>query len=215
MTTADRTGQAAADYARARVGDTMPDEGLCLQFTRQNFAVASYYYSAADAWNAARYRHVGDRRPPVGTPVFFNSSSIYNHVCITVEPDGGEVVSTWNDDIRLYPSLDATEDAFGPYQGWTEDLNTVRVYVPPPPPEPEPPDILEVGEMFVTTYGSSAYRLVTGGHIVGISGGTYDKLRKAGVPAVSLANDAVEHLTDVLIGEDGKIGGKAILVKPV
>lgn len=119
-----RTGQAAADYALARVGTTMPDAGLCLQFTRENYPVAAVYASAIDAWNATAYPHPGDDDPPVGVPVWFDGHPIYGHVCITV--GGGRYVSTYNDEIRLYDTRpDAT---FGRYMGWSEDLNGVTIW---------------------------------------------------------------------------------------
>jgi hypothetical protein len=127
-----RTGQAAIDYARGRVGETMPDTGLCLQFTRQCFAVDSYYYSAIDAWNAAIWPHPGDRHPPPAVPVYFLSASVYDHVAFNVDA-GSEVVSTWSDDINHYDGLEAMERAYGPYLGWAEDINGVRVWDPPAP----------------------------------------------------------------------------------
>jgi hypothetical protein len=126
-----RTGQAAADYARSRVGGSMAAAGYCLQMTRENYPVDPYYYSAVDAGQGADYPHPagtpdGDS-PPVGVPVYFLSSSPYRHVAIYV--GNGEVVTTWDASIRLvrFADMPAT---FGPYKGWTEDLNTERVWTP-------------------------------------------------------------------------------------
>lgn len=121
-----RTGQAAIDAANAHVGINMDAAGYCLKFTRECFAVGSYYASAIDAWNGAKKRHVGDRNIPPAVPVFFNSSSVYEHVCISTE--NGTFVSTWNAEVRKYSSLAAMEAAFGPLFGWSEDLNGVTVY---------------------------------------------------------------------------------------
>lgn len=121
-----RTGQPAIDYARGRVGGTMPDSGLCLQFTRQCFEVPSYYYSAIDAWNAAVRPHPGDRNPPPGVPVYFRSASVYDHVAFYIS--AGEIVTTWNDDIRSY-SFARMEADYGPYLGWAEDINRVTVWL--------------------------------------------------------------------------------------
>jgi hypothetical protein len=121
-----RTGQAAVDYAEDRVGGQMAAAGYCLQFTRECFAVAAYYASAIDAWNGSKYPHPDDRHPPLAVPVFFHSPNIYRHVAFHC--GDGRVISTWNADIRAYSSISAMEQAFGPYLGWSEDLNGVTVY---------------------------------------------------------------------------------------
>ena len=200
-----RTGQAAADYARGRVGDRMHAAGYCLQFTRENYPVSSYYASAIDAWNGANHRHPDDENPPVGVPVFYWSSSPYRHVAIYV--GNRQVVTTYNDEIRLY-SWDAMEGPFGEYMGWTEDLNEVRVWSPPAP-EPEPIEY-QGDDMFVTTYGSSAARLVTGGCIIGIQMDSYNKLKAAGVPAVALKNEEVERLQKLLTFDEEPFKVKVI-----
>jgi hypothetical protein len=136
-----RTGQAAIDYARGRVGGTMwQGSGYCLAFVRECFAVPSYYASAIDAWQAAAYRHPGDANPPAGVPIFFTSSSVYDHVAFYVSKS--EVITTWNADIRALPYSQMLS-SYGPLLGWSEDLNRVRVWTPPTPipePEPEPED---------------------------------------------------------------------------
>lgn len=205
-----RTGQAAADYARGRVGDRMPEAGYCLQFTRENYPINGYYASAIDAWNGADHRHPDDQNPPVGVPVWYWSTSIYRHVAIFVGGSGeGQVVSTYNDEIRLY-SWDAMKSVFGDYMGWAEDLNEVRIWTPPPPPEPEIPDYMKGDDMFVTTYGSSAARLVTGGCIIGIQMDTYNKLKAAGVPAVALKNEEVERFQALLTFEQEPLRVKVV-----
>jgi hypothetical protein len=191
-----RQGQEAADYARGRVGDHMAAAGYCLQFTRENYPISSYYASAIDAWYGANYVHEDDENPPVGVPVFYWSSNPYRHVAIYV--GNRQVVTTYNDEIRLY-GWDAMEGPFGQYMGWTEDLNEKRVWSPPEPEPPKPP-VIEIKErdVFVTTYGSSTARLVTGGVIVGIEMDTYNKLKAAGIPAVALKNAEVERLQSLL-----------------
>jgi hypothetical protein len=121
-----RTGQAAIDFAEERVGEQMPAAGYCLQFTRENFAVPALYGSAIDAWNATRYPHPDDRTPPWAVPVYFWSDNPYRHVAFHCKD--GRVISTYNADIRAYSSISAMEQHFGPYLGWSEDLNGVTVY---------------------------------------------------------------------------------------
>lgn len=129
---ADRTGQAAIDYARGRVGGTMHASGYCLQFTRENFAIPSLYASAIDAWNAADDPHPDDWNPPPAVPVWFWSTSIYRHVAFHV--GGGQVVTTHGADIRLYPSLASMQGDFGPYMGWAYDHLNARDVTPSNPP---------------------------------------------------------------------------------
>lgn len=122
-----RTGQAAIDYARSRVGGTMPASGYCLQFVRQCFDIPSYYASAIDAWNGSTTQHPGDRNPPPAVPLFFASPSVYDHVVFGVS--ASECISTFNADIRSFAGIADIERQFSAsYLGWTEDLNTVRVY---------------------------------------------------------------------------------------
>ena len=122
----------------------MPDDGLCLQFTRQDFDIPSKYYSAIDAWNAAQTKHPEDRNPPPAVPIWFWTPSPYRHVCFHLA--AGYNVSTWNDEIRIYGSLAEIENQFGgPYMGWAEELNDVYCYEDiKPPTDPEGDDEMQV-----------------------------------------------------------------------
>jgi hypothetical protein len=66
----------------------------------------------------------------VGVPVYYLSSNPYRHVAIYV--GNGEVVTTWDEHIRLVAALDMPR-TFGQYKGWSEDLNMVRVWSPARP----------------------------------------------------------------------------------
>jgi hypothetical protein len=125
-----RTGQAAIDYARSRIGpNAMPASGYCLQFVRQCFDVGSYYGSAIDAWNGAKVRHPGDRNPPPAVPLYFLTPSQYDHVTFNVSPT--EVISTFNADVRAFNGISSIEANFdGTYLGWAEDINGVTIYTP-------------------------------------------------------------------------------------
>lgn len=146
-----RTGQAAIDYARGRVGpNAMPASGYCLQFVRECFAVGSYYGSAIAAWNNAERKHPGDRNPPPAVPLYFATPSQYDHVVF--KGDTGEIITTFNADVRRYTasSTSAVIDAIcrdfsGTYQGWAEDINRVTVWTPTPPEE-DMPSAQEVAE---------------------------------------------------------------------
>jgi hypothetical protein len=137
---ADRVGQPAIDYAVGRVGGTMPASGYCLAFTRECFAIPSLYASAIDAWNAADEQHPDDRLPPAGVPVWFWSSSIYRHVAFHI--GGGQVVTTFNADVRLFGSIAAMESTYGPYMGWAYDNLNDRDVTPTGDDEmPTPADV--------------------------------------------------------------------------
>ena len=137
-----RTGQGAIDYARSRVGaNQMPDSGLCLQFVRTCFDVPSYYYSADLAWAGAQRKHPGDRNPPPAVPLWFATPSPYDHVVFCCS--SGEIISTWDDDVRSYPSISAVEAAFdGTFLGWAEDINRVTIWTP----EDDMPSAQEVAD---------------------------------------------------------------------
>jgi len=135
-----RTGADAVHYARGRVGpNAMPASGYCLQFVRECFAVGSYYGSAIDAWNGAQRKHPGDRNPPMAVPLYFKTPSKYDHVVFGGDPGGGEIITTFNADVRRYTGPDAIaqieRDFDGTYLGWAEDINRVTVWSPPAPPE--------------------------------------------------------------------------------
>ena len=122
-----RTGQAAIDYANGCIGENVMPAGYCLQFTRECFAVPALYGSAIDAWNATSWPHPGDRNPPPAVPVWFATPSVYDHVCIRTED--AYVVSTVNDDVRRFTDISDIERVFdAEFLGWSEDINSVRVY---------------------------------------------------------------------------------------
>lgn len=126
------------DYALSRVGTYMPASGYCLQFTRENFSIPSYYPSAVDAWNGCEKRHPGDRNAPAAVPVWFDTPSVYGHVAFAV--GDGTIVTTNGAAIQRWSSIGAIESGFnGPYMGWGEDLNRYGVdpnTLPAPTPDP-------------------------------------------------------------------------------
>jgi hypothetical protein len=115
----------------------MEDSGLCLKYTRQCFDVASYYGTAIDAWTNNPDQRT-DRNPPPAVPVWFWSSSPYRHVAFW---DGSAVVSTYNDDVRVFASLAAAEGVYGGYLGWSPQINRVTIYTPPEVDELTPDEV--------------------------------------------------------------------------
>lgn len=126
-----RTGTAAIGWAKAQVTRPIKNfKGLCLQFTRMCYGVGAYYPSAKAAWDGAKYKHRTSNANsiPAGVPVYWATSSRYDHVAISA--GNGYCYST---DIKRSGrvdrvSINSITRAWGPLLGWTEDLNGVRVY---------------------------------------------------------------------------------------
>jgi hypothetical protein len=163
---APRTGDAAIAAARARVGGQMAAAGYCLQLVRECYGVPAVYASAIDAAQACRTPHVGDRNPPPGTPVWFWTSSVYDHVAFYIGPH--EVVSTFNEDIRTFDGIAGIEASFaGRYAGFGFDLNEHQVYVPtttapdPPPEEDDMPWFIRRNDGAIVIVSPTGVRPVT------------------------------------------------------
>jgi hypothetical protein len=99
-----------------------------LKYVRTWWEVPSLYGSAIDAWNGARDKHPGDRKPPDGAPLFFRGGN-YGHIVIA-DPDHEGMRST-----DCHSSGDVSDDDIGwtertwgyDYLGWTGDLNGVTL----------------------------------------------------------------------------------------
>jgi hypothetical protein len=124
-----RSRSEGVTWAKGKVGTTGYG-GMCLQFTREAYAIASKYGSAIEAWDKAKYRHATSSTSgiPVGVPIFLDkSSSEYGHVAVytgngrmvtthaSTNKIGEDAVSTWVNDYGYH------------VLGWTEDLNGVLI----------------------------------------------------------------------------------------
>ena len=119
----------AVAWAQKKVGTTGYG-GMCLQFTREAFDIASKYECARDAWNAAKYKHATSSTSniPVGVPIFLDSSSSeYGHVAVYV--GGGQMVTTHASTNKVgQDNVSQWVNEYGYHVlGWTEDLNGVRI----------------------------------------------------------------------------------------
>ena len=125
-TSAQATSAAIAEAANASRDWT----GWCLKFVRIMLGVAASYPSAIAAWNGAQYKHTTGT-PPKGVPVFWRIGE-FGHIALS--DGGGYCYST---DILRRGEVDRVPIAKirsrwgATYLGWTEDLNSVRVYAPP------------------------------------------------------------------------------------
>lgn len=131
-----RVGAAAASWAR-KITRWSPS-GMCQQFTRSCFNVGAYYGTAALAWHRADHKHptslsrVGGMPPNV--PVFWTGGSRgaghaayhlgHGLVRSTDWPRSGQVGT-----VHIATLTRAWGHSF---QGWTEDINNVRVWEPEP-----------------------------------------------------------------------------------
>lgn len=124
-----RSRDEGASWAKGKVGTTGYG-GMCLQFTREAYAIGSLYGYAREAWDKAKHKHPTSSTSgiPYGVPIFLDkSSSEYGHVAVYVGDGymisthastnkiGKDAVSTWVNDYG-YKVL-----------GWTEDLNGVLI----------------------------------------------------------------------------------------
>ncbi len=69
-----------------------------------------------------------------------------------------------------------------------------ELIAPPPAPTPIPEDD---GDMFITRYGSSTYRMFIDRRVISLSEATYNTLEDGGVPVKQLSNAAVEALASI------------------
>lgn len=120
--------------------------GTCLRQVRTCYAVAAQYPSAAEAWTNAKLKHrtTDIQTIPRGAPVFWTGGSQgFGHIAIASGKD-----YCWSTDILRNGYFDhvpiaTIRNKWGmTLVGWTEDLNSVRVWSPPaaqpkPPTEPE------------------------------------------------------------------------------
>lgn len=90
----------------------------------------SGFYSAAEQWQAmtaAGHAHPGDREPPVGALLFWDTDHVYGHVAVYV--GGGRIVSndigdSYSGEGGVYVvEVDAIEQRWGAtYLGWTPPI---------------------------------------------------------------------------------------------
>ncbi|MDQ1248305.1 MAG: hypothetical protein QG597_2677 [Actinomycetota bacterium] len=119
-TSATRTGQAAVDFAMGFVGAGEEFRGLCLTFVDNAYApTGGRVGTAIEQWdraNAAGHGHPGDRNPPVGAQVFWQTSDPARHAAIYA--GGGMVITTeaYNGRVGLV-TMEAV-NSWGPYIGW-------------------------------------------------------------------------------------------------
>lgn len=138
--------------------------GECLMRVRGCYAVAAKYPDAATAWRNTKKPHPvpADANIPRGVPIWWTGGSKgFGHVAIATG-DG----QCWSTDIRrpgMFDKVPISEihAEWGmPFEGWSEDINDVTVYIPPAPKQP-PSSLRGVGfNMAQATTAKPVRRLI-------------------------------------------------------
>lgn len=116
-------------WAQGKIGTTGYG-GMCLQFTREAYAIASKYGYAREAWDKAKHKHPTSSTSgiPAGVPIFLDkSSSQYGHVAVYA--GGGKMVTTHESTNKIGQDAVSlwTSDYGYKVLGWTEDLNGILI----------------------------------------------------------------------------------------
>lgn len=139
-----RTGPAARAWGRAQITKTSAPTSTgnwyrwCKVFVRMCFNVPSDGTpDAGRAWDRAKFKHVESdpKKIPADVPVFWELPSVADHVAYST--GGGMCLS--NDILREgrvdeVPIDLITRKWGGRLLGWTEDIDSKRVYEAPTPP---------------------------------------------------------------------------------
>lgn len=125
--------------------------GLCLVFVRSCFGVDARFPSAAAAWDGAKHKHreTDGAKVPRGVPYFWTGGSQgFGHVVLSA---GGGLC--WSNDISgaglisLVKINEITRAWRQTPQGWTEDINGVRIWKPPHLPVVDHSDLMRAFEI--------------------------------------------------------------------
>lgn len=121
--------RAASSLAWMRAQSSHPTQNWldwCMRAVRTALRVPQGAGTAAAAYAATKFRHAMGT-PPAGVPVWWGGGA--GHVALSA--GGGQVWSTdilRKGQIDLVPLSEITSKWGKPYEGWTEDINGVRVY---------------------------------------------------------------------------------------
>lgn len=126
--TMTRNRDDGAAWAKGKVG-YVGYGGLCLQFTREAYAIPSKYGDAAEAWDHAQHKHKTSSTSgiPYGVPIWFDSpESSHGHVAVYV--GDGRMITTHASTNTI--GNDAVSQWIGwGYRllGWSDDINGVTI----------------------------------------------------------------------------------------
>lgn len=149
---------------------TSNDPGMCLWYTQEWCESGHMYPDATAQWNAAQYKHAGDRNPPAGAPVSWTGGSAgHGHSALSI---GGGKIRTIDQQSSGKTSevpLDEIERDWGlTYKGWHEDLAGVRLPYLTGSSDPDNPNGVDAGDtVIVTAHGGLVERDAPGGDKTG------------------------------------------------
>lgn len=131
--------------------DTVDKPGWCLRFTQSAFGAPADHRSAWHAWRATQHKHHERVMPGVAVPVWFRHEGDYDdglgpyddgegnprnwgHALVWI-PGVGFVSSPMTKvgspaGQTIFPTLESVERVVGPYAGYSEDINGLRVAEP-------------------------------------------------------------------------------------
>jgi hypothetical protein len=136
------TGEQAIAKARTQHRHGLFGTGTCLMQVRKCYGIGSNFPSAAKAWAGANHKHrSGPNGIPRGVPVFWvGGSHGFGHIAISLGDGLCETTDFVNRGGFGVAHIDDITRSWGlTFEGWTEDLNGVRVWEKPVAPEPRKP----------------------------------------------------------------------------
>lgn len=175
--------------------------GMCLNYARTAFGAPGGITYAWQAWQKTAYKHADQNFPGYPVPIWFSwvvNGQEEGHVAIQM-PNGQIYSSPWKTGTghAVLPSIAELIRIYGDngkhqmtYQGWSEDINGVRVVVPVADPTPAPS-----GSPLATYVGHTVH--------LAPSAGTW-KVYKVG---------SVAPRTAVATLNPGKYGGLSYVIK--
>ncbi len=147
-----------ADAAIANAKKTTTnDPGMCLWYTQEWIQSPHMYPDATAQWNAAKYKHAGDRNPPAGAPVSWTGGSKgHGHSALSLGGGRIRTIDQQSSGKTSDTDLDEIERDWGlTYKGWHEDLGDVRLPYLTGGSEPANPNGVKVGDVvYVIANGS-------------------------------------------------------------
>ena len=115
-----RSAKAAIAWALSMVGSGRDYHNMCLRFVDDAYSVShGRTGSAIGQWTravSAGYGHRGDRNPPIGAQVFWQTSNPARHIALYA--GGGMVISSDADSGAVGFVPMSQIDRWGPYLGW-------------------------------------------------------------------------------------------------
>lgn len=151
---------------------TKNDVGMCLWYTQEWLKTPHVYPDATAQWNAAKYKHAGDRNPPAGAPVSWTGGSKgHGHSALSLGGGRIRTIDCTKGGTTSETDLGWVERAWGlTYKGWHEDLGGVDIPYLRGGGGPTNPNGVKVGDLvYAIANGGLIGRETPGGNSSGTS----------------------------------------------